>query len=697
MHVDYLKGTKHHKCGTKKKPCKHLNAVIEKINLKVHGGKVSVKGEQRLSKPITLKKDVVIVGNGNARISNRYGTKSKHRKKRLNFAFKASGSSQITFSSIDFVDIGIIQFTKSTDLVIKDIKARNFEKTLILIPLQFRYSISIEKSLFHKTGKVIKCKEKVKSRRKKNKTKKKTNTHKGGNKKRKNKKTKRSTKQQTQSKNKKVTRTAKKGSQKKKKDISPKTERLKAQNKAQQKIRSGKRSNKPTPRGSNGKKGDRPNQKLKSKKSDKWSHQKAKSRPKKSQSKLHANEAVIRNSKFINTKGFSLTSNSTFSMSDCQLTENVADKDVSSPMTLKKFKKVIIIKCVFKGNRGMRGGSLMLSQIKDTNITKCKFISSRSSNMGGAIAIDNIGLICNIMDCLFEKNIAGIGGAIFNTLNARYSGKLRSEGVKKMPMASMTKVVFRNNIGRSHGQAIYSKGKIILRDVKIESLEKCMSSHLHLEGTSVEMKKIKITTSSSGPPQSSSVRNGISVSSDMITVSQLSYQCPKHHNLIDQRIFYWGSPWAGKKKMEKQIIYTLFAISCQSCPANMYTLTRGKTCIRNDISHRLNTCVERSNCTACPIGAYCSGNIIPIDNHWGGFKKKGQLAFVQCPNGFCCSSQSTRCSSYNTCKKGRSGTLCGACAGNYTLTFTSSDCVVSDGGECDQVIFIVYFLGLSFV
>ena len=101
-------------------------------------------------------------------------------------------------------------------------------------------------------------------------------------------------------------------------------------------------------------------------------------------------------------------------------------------------------------------------------------------------------------------------------------------------------------------------------------------------------------------------------------------------------------------------------------------------------------------CIPCPPGAVCDGRVIPLDGHWG-FLTEGQLEFIQCPNGFCCSRQTVPCTAYNTCATGRSGILCGSCSEGYAQSFFSKGCVLKSGVVCNAPVFAAYFIAVSFL
>lgn len=103
-----------------------------------------------------------------------------------------------------------------------------------------------------------------------------------------------------------------------------------------------------------------------------------------------------------------------------------------------------------------------------------------------------------------------------------------------------------------------------------------------------------------------------------------------------------------------------------------------------------------ATCLPCPAGAICNGNIVPLDNNWGYMVNPTTVVFTQCPNSYCCSSQGTKCTSYDTCALGRTGIMCGSCAVGYAQSFVSEGCVLKNGVECNLAAFVVFFVAVSF-
>lgn len=93
--------------------------------------------------------------------------------------------------------------------------------------------------------------------------------------------------------------------------------------------------------------------------------------------------------------------------------------------------------------------------------------------------------------------------------------------------------------------------------------------------------------------------------------------------------------------------------------------------------------VTLSKCYNCPSGGDCTDGLVSKDNFWGYAEDKNIILFLPCPEGYCCTKDTTPCASYNTCNKYRTGTLCGKCRLGYFADFFSNACIKKE--NCNQV------------
>ena len=85
-----------------------------------------------------------------------------------------------------------------------------------------------------------------------------------------------------------------------------------------------------------------------------------------------------------------------------------------------------------------------------------------------------------------------------------------------------------------------------------------------------------------------------------------------------------------------------------------------------------------------------------IDNYHGYKISPTKLEFMLCPAGYCCASDTTPCDSYNTCRHGRAGMLCGSCDTHHKLSYLTNECIPK-GKPCSVRAFSLYFVVYSLV
>ena len=102
-----------------------------------------------------------------------------------------------------------------------------------------------------------------------------------------------------------------------------------------------------------------------------------------------------------------------------------------------------------------------------------------------------------------------------------------------------------------------------------------------------------------------------------------------------------------------------------ACTSDTYTFQSGNLTlhfpanVKSPVSKPMNP-----SCNKCPVGAKCNGHIKALPNYWG-YRNKGDLIMIRCPNGYCCQDNVT-CQKLDSCNSNRTGTLCGVCKNNFT-------------------------------
>ncbi len=118
-------------------------------------------------------------------------------------------------------------------------------------------------------------------------------------------------------------------------------------------------------------------------------------------------------------------------------------------------------------------------------------------------------------------------------------------------------------------------------------------------------------------------------------------------------------------------------LSCTSCPASFYMPSDGQFSVsylqdETGVVVQGMTSSGKSACEECPTGANCPGNDLNGKPNFWGSNKDYVITMYQCPADYCCTAD---CVGYNQCSGHRTGTLCGSCEENYSLSMLSADCI----------------------
>ena len=132
----------------------------------------------------------------------------------------------------------------------------------------------------------------------------------------------------------------------------------------------------------------------------------------------------------------------------------------------------------------------------------------------------------------------------------------------------------------------------------------------------------------------------------------------------------------------------VYQLSCKSCARGLYSFNRGlKSLIGVHLTQKtlfetpeifiekIKETEKPFKCHACPAGGVCESTVSSRGNFYGYVNSNGMLQFIPCPEHYCCSTDSVKCTSYNTCNSYRTGTICGACMKGYFLSYFSNKCI----------------------
>ena len=327
-------------------------------------------------------------------------------------------------------------------------------------------------------------------------------------------------------------------------------------------------------------------------------------------------------------------------------------------LELESIQHVFITKSTFHNGTTVRQldpGCIFLLKITECFIEHSKFTKCHSEKAsGGAMFITNPRNLTIIRNCTFIGNKAvKSGGAI-------YVMYMNNFGKRQMGTTLIKDCIFQHNEAVQVGQAIHSTGKcfINLQNITILTNGNKKVTHLQLGGDKVTLGTIQVVQGAPGITMGGSLFPGIMVVSDDLNINgSVTYVCPKNFDVAAYHTSHVN--W------NRANIFTSFETRCVACRPSMYTLKKGMLTVHPLESNKWSEQSSHAVCYPCPSGAKCDGNILPLQNHWGYQVSDKEIVFTQCPNGYCCSSQRTPCTEYNTCNKGRTGLLCGSCGIGY--------------------------------
>ena len=249
--------------------------------------------------------------------------------------------------------------------------------------------------------------------------------------------------------------------------------------------------------------------------------------------------------------------------------------------------------------------------------------------------------------------------------------------------ASIRNVSLINNIP----PALYISGcnKVVLTNISLLATTDSVMEHIRLEGRNIFIKWIRTNVAYSKSPQSNLVQSVMRLTAyphGNIISNDLSFDCSRN--------FY-----VDVRSMQVSKVHDLnIHVKCSTCSPNDYTLTKN---LRTQNISKTAKKEGTSKCKPCPSGAICNGDIKALDGYWGTKGSSNDLVVFPCPKGYCCSSQTTPCVSYDTCLVGRGGTLCGHCAAGFVQSFLSDGCISKSSNECNLIQFMIYVVIVSWV
>ncbi len=138
------------------------------------------------------------------------------------------------------------------------------------------------------------------------------------------------------------------------------------------------------------------------------------------------------------------------------------------------------------------------------------------------------------------------------------------------------------------------------------------------------------------------------------------------------------------------------SLSCETHCENGYTLEAAKVTLSTLYTPKTGFVLQDISgfpipkCHPCPVGAVCQPFLQGLPNYWGFKNPQGQVIMIRCPESYCCTN-STSCTGIDSCRAGRTGTLCGACSTNLTESLFSPKCLPKENCHSDFIV-ALYFL-----
>ena len=379
-----------------------------------------------------------------------------------------------------------------------------------------------------------------------------------------------------------------------------------------------------------------------------------------------------------------------------------------------RFDRVNMVENKIKNPRGREGagGAVYISfyppycffsvAVMDSNV-----LNNSAPNSGGGfcIILRPFKAKTSILRSNFSRNFAEHGGAMkFYLAEERSSENEENDGPISLDISSCT---FTNNLA-GYGGAIYQShnnefNESILGFINVtETTFLCCDKDLKFDvrnGTFIFSKLIAHLNEISIWENSDAEERSCSVPSLMIenyagamSIVSVYYFCAAarvvyeyNRKLLTDRYTY-GSFLNGRKVDELYSV-NLGCGNCQELPYRLgdgsVTLSKAKV-YETDENHYVQNLsglytLKDYPCRVCPFGGKCYlGKIYARPNYWGHKDKNDILNFQSCPRGYCCDDVHTQCQRYDTCSPHRTGKLCGECEEGYSESLMSVTCVAND-------------------
>lgn len=303
--------------------------------------------------------------------------------------------------------------------------------------------------------------------------------------------------------------------------------------------------------------------------------------------------------------------------------------------------KMIIYNSSFTNNKCTRGGAIYVEDSRHLLVYYSLF-SYNTANTGGAICVSKGKGVVLIQSSIFLHNSANMSGG---SIHARTAGFYR----KMILLLQTVRIIGKTTSPLTTGIIIHTNAQVLYKNVSVT-----------ISNTVLDV------------PMLDGIRCEDRAGTKIDQLNGLSLTCPYNFDLAPL-----------------QRSYRVLSFQCRRCPKGMYNL-KGGNVLLSTRKTKLVATKSDFKCFQCPPGAKCEYGIQSKGNFWGYVGNHNKIIFLPCPASYCCSQKTTKCVSYNTCDKNRTGILCGTCQMGYRLSYFNNDCVKNK--RCNQWLFWILYL-----
>ena len=360
---------------------------------------------------------------------------------------------------------------------------------------------------------------------------------------------------------------------------------------------------------------------------------------------------------------------------------------------------LFVLNSLFINNEAKRtGGAIFMENsilsAKNTSFTGNTIwteIGDAKNSAGGAVGLTSSRAL--FTKCVFQNNAAkgwphassyysyGSGGAA-------HLSSVRQNGYDGSSY-TFSNCKFLNNDAGKYGGSVYSSSQLMLHKCVFEppySSNSMNGAVLYLTGDTL-LENVKIL------PFKGFYKNSLVVFNRKWGIMRFRYGAPSqvicnagwNPKVIN---FVTSDTWIDANPISMEI-------KCISCSDGLYSLQHGSTKIGRLESVSKKFELSKVVCRKCPFGAKCSSGTVKAEaNFWGFQKNKDEMQYLTCPQLYCSPSSGTNDS---ICSQGRTGQLCGHCKNGLTEDLFSTRCTSFENCRKTWMWAVVILSGIVYV